>query len=34
MLMQLVSPGKRPMTLARRRISPKVRSMKFECRIR
>ena len=30
---QLVSPGRRPMTLVRRRVSPKVRSMKFECRI-
>jgi len=31
---QEVSPGRRPMTLVRRRVSPKVRSMKFECRIR
>ena len=30
---QLVSPGSRPMTLVRRRVSPKVRSMKLECRI-
>ena len=34
MLMQEVSPGNRPMTLARRRVSPKVRSMKLECRMR
>ena len=26
--------GSRPMTLVRRRVSPKVRSMKLECRIR
>jgi hypothetical protein len=26
---QLVSPGRRPTTLVRRRTSPKVRSMKF-----
>ena len=25
------SPGRRPMTLTRRRVSPKVRSMKLEC---
>ena len=31
---QLVSPGRRPMTLTRRRVSPKVRSMKLECRMR
>jgi hypothetical protein len=31
---QLVSPGSRPITLVRRRVSPKVRSMKLECRIR
>ena len=31
---QLVSPGSRPITLTRRRVSPKVRSMKLECRIR
>lgn len=31
---QLVSPGKRPMILIRRRVSPKVRSMKLECLIR
>ena len=29
---QLVSPGSRPMTLVRRRVSPKMRSMKLECR--
>ena len=33
-LMQLVSSGSRPMTLARRRVSPKVRSMKLEYRTR
>jgi hypothetical protein len=32
--MQLVSPGSRPMTLTRRRVSPKVRPMKLECRVR
>ena len=26
--------GRRPMTLTRRRVSPKVRSMKLECRMR
>jgi hypothetical protein len=31
---QLVSPASRPMTLMRRRVWPKVRSMKLECRIR
>ena len=31
---QLVSPGSRPMTFTRRRVSPKLRSMKLECRIR
>ncbi len=31
---QECSPGSRPMTLTRRRVSPKVRSMKFECRLR
>src|SRR6266516_3446151 len=31
---QLVSPGSRPITLTRRRVSPKVRSMKLEWRIR
>lgn len=31
---QLVSPGRRPMTLLRRRVSPKVRSMNLECRTR
>src|SRR3954451_1152782 len=31
---QLVSPGSRPMTFTRRRVSPKVRSMKLECRTR
>src|SRR5438094_445956 len=31
---QLVSPGSRPMTLTRRRVSPNVRSMKLECRTR
>jgi hypothetical protein len=31
---QLVSPGSRPMTLTRRRVSPKVRSMKLEWRMR
>ena len=29
---RLVSPGSRPMTFTRRRVSPKVRSMKLECR--
>ena len=33
-LMALVSPGNRPMTLVRRLVSPKDRSMKFECRTR
>ena len=33
-LRQLASPGSRPMTFTRRRVSPKVRSMKLECRIR
>jgi len=33
-VMQLVSPGSRPMTLTRRRVSPNVRSTKLECRIR
>src|ERR671919_1193428 len=28
------SPGSRPMTFTRRRVSPKVRSMKLECRMR
>ena len=28
------SPGSQPMTLTRRRVCPKVRSMKLECRIR
>jgi hypothetical protein len=28
------SPGNRPMTLTRRRVSPKVRSMTLECRMR
>lgn len=32
--LQLTSPGSRPMTFVRRRVSPKLRSMKFECRIR
>lgn len=31
---QLISPGSRPMALTRERVSPKVRSMKFECRVR
>lgn len=31
---QLVSLGSRPMTLVRRRVSPKVRSMTLECRMR
>jgi len=31
---QEVSPGSRPITLVRRRVSPKVGSMKLECRIR
>jgi hypothetical protein len=31
---QLTSPGSRPITFTRRRVSPKVRSMKLECRIR
>jgi hypothetical protein len=31
---QLVSPGSWQMTLTRRRVSPEVRSMKLECRIR
>ena len=31
---QVASPGSRPITLTRRRVSPKVRSMKLECRIR
>ncbi len=31
---QLVSPGRRPMTLTRRRDSPKVRSMRLEWRMR
>jgi tetrahydromethanopterin S-methyltransferase subunit E len=31
---QECSPGSRPITLTRRRVSPKVRSMKFECRTR
>jgi hypothetical protein len=33
-LVQLVSPGSRPMTLTRRRYRRKVRSMKLECRTR
>jgi hypothetical protein len=31
---QECSPGSRPITLTRRRVSPKVRSMKLECRTR
>src|ERR1700756_2506774 len=31
---QVASPGNRPMTLTRRWDSPKVRSMKLECRMR
>ena len=31
---QVVSPGSRPITLVRRRVSPKVRSMKLEWRMR
>ncbi len=30
----MCSPGSRPITLTRRRVSPKVRSMKLECRMR
>jgi hypothetical protein len=30
---QLGSPGSQPMTLTRRRVSPKVRSMKLEWRM-
>ncbi len=33
-LRQDVSPGSRPITFTRWRVSPKVRSMKLECRIR
>jgi hypothetical protein len=29
--MALVSPGSQPITLVRRLVSPKQRSMKFEC---
>jgi hypothetical protein len=33
-LRQLSSPGRRPITLIRRRVSPKVRSVRLEWRMR